>query len=143
MTPHQYSNPAVISLYCSILLILMNFETVAQTTKNGDIEKFTITIEEVSPSVLKLKCPSNCAWLELSYYTKYDPVPLIDEYGMINVYQSRLTKDERLADFLFSIQLIENQIQLKGLQGTAWTELNFPLPKDGSREFNESGVEEY
>lgn len=125
-----------------MLLILLNINTFAQGSKPNKPKKFAITIENVGNDVLKFKCPSNCAWLELSFYSKYKPMELLDEYGMTTVGYSRTTIDERLADFLFSVDLKDDKIFLKGLHGTAWTELNFPLPTGGIRTFNETGVEE-
>uniref|UniRef100_UPI00404ABC4A hypothetical protein n=1 Tax=Fulvivirga sp. TaxID=1931237 RepID=UPI00404ABC4A len=134
------SNASRIILGCIVLLILLNTKTFAQDSKPIKVKEFNITIEKVNSTVLKLKCPHDCAWIEINFDSKSEPMQLIDEYGQTTVGQSRTTIDKRLADFLFSVDLKGNEVTLKGLHGTNWKELTFILPEDGAREFTESGL---
>ena len=49
-------------------------------------------------------------------------------------------KDNNFADFLFTITKTENGIELKGIEGTAWTELKFSLAENGKQAINQNGM---
>jgi hypothetical protein len=49
-------------------------------------------------------------------------------------------KDANLADFLFTISKTENGIILKGIEGTAWTDLTFSLVEDGRQAIDQFGM---
>jgi len=49
-------------------------------------------------------------------------------------------KDANLADFLFTISKTENGIVLKGIEGTAWTDLTFSLDENGRQAIDQLGM---
>jgi hypothetical protein len=49
-------------------------------------------------------------------------------------------KDANLADFLFTVSKTENGLVLKGIEGTAWTDLRFSLPENGKQEIDQYGM---
>ena len=48
--------------------------------------------------------------------------------------------DENLADFLFTMTKTKNGIELKGTEGTAWTELKFSLAENKKQVINQLGI---
>lgn len=51
-------------------------------------------------------------------------------------------KDSKLADYLFTITKTKNRIALTGIEGTAWKELSFTLPKSGNQKIDQFGMTE-
>ena len=50
------------------------------------------------------------------------------------------SKDSNLADFLFTITRTNNRIELKGIEGTAWTDLRFSLSEDKKQAIDQNGM---
>jgi hypothetical protein len=64
----------------------------------------------------------------------------VDEYGMTELKNVSENKDEKLADFLFTITKTENGIELKGIEGTAWAELKFSLDENQKQAIDQFGM---
>lgn len=112
----------------------------AQTKAEPEKSKFTIVVE-ASRTEMILHCPSGCAWERLSY-TLNDRTrnQAIDEFGMTKLEEVNLEKDDKLANFLFTIEPTANGFSLKGLEGTAWTDLSFSVGLNQKRAFNQFGT---
>jgi hypothetical protein len=82
------------------------------------------------------------AWTELSFTLKPYVPQAIDEYGMADLGQQSIEKDPKFADFLFTIMKTEKGILLKGLEGTAWTELSFSMKEYGRQNIDQFGMAE-
>ena len=80
------------------------------------------------------------AWLDLSFSLNNDRPQAVDEYGMTELKNVSENKDEKLADFLFTITKTENGIELKGIEGTAWTELKFSLAENKKQAIDQFGM---
>lgn len=131
-----------------IILVMVFFlaatssNLLAQTKVEPEKNKFTIVVEASRTEVI-LHCPSGCAWERLSY-TLNDRTrnQAIDEFGTTKLGEVNLFKDEKLANFLFTIEPTSNGFSLKGLEGTAWTDLNFSVGLNQKRAFNQFGTTE-
>lgn len=121
--------------------ILGTSEIKAQENNAADFKDFLVTIEKTKDGV-KLYNSKGSAWTELSFTLKPYVPQAIDEYGMADLGQQSIEKDPKFADFLFTIMKTEKGILLKGLEGTAWTELSFSMKEYGRQNIDQFGMAE-
>jgi hypothetical protein len=108
-----------------IALILTSTTVFAQDELIELPSEFKISIES-SKKALKLLCIKGCNWKELHFRTTSDNIlQAVNRYGMIDLTQRDVIQNDETNDFLFTIETSENSIRLKGMEGTAWTELTF------------------
>lgn len=128
---------------CSALIVVLIFvltsaQLVAQE-KTVDLKDFKIIIEKTDKGI-KMKSDQGSAWIDLSFnLNSYQP-QAVDEYGMADLKNLSDNNDKNLADFLFTIIKTERGIELKGIEGTAWSELKFSLAENKKQAINQFGM---
>ncbi len=121
------------------LLFLTPISEFLAQEKMDKLKEFKIIVEKTDNGI-KMKSEKGSAWIDLSFsLNNYRPQP-VDEYGMTELKNVSKKKDENLADFLFTITKSENGIELKGIEGTAWTELKFSLAENKKQAINQFGM---
>ncbi len=127
----------------SIIIVALLFltgtaELIAQN-KTAELKDFKLIVEKTDNGI-KMKSEKGSAWLDLSFTLNNYRPQAVDEYGMTNLKNVSENKDENLADFLFTITKTENGIELKGIEGTAWTELKFSLTENKQQAIDQFGM---
>lgn len=112
-----------------------------QEKKSTDLKDFKIVIEKAENGI-KMYSLDGSAWIDLSFSINNDKPQAIDEYGMTELNENSTVKDSDLADFLFTITKTKEGIVLKGLEGTAWTDLSFSLTENEKQAINQLGMTE-
>ncbi|MDX1279280.1 MULTISPECIES: hypothetical protein [Flavobacteriaceae] len=107
--------------------------------KTADLKDFKVIVTKTDDGI-KLQSVTGSAWIDLAFRINHNQEQAIDEYGMTELNKVSSEKNKDLADYLFTISKTENKIMLKGVEGTAWTELSFYLDKDGKQAFNQFGM---
>ncbi len=80
------------------------------------------------------------AWKELSFTLGRNKEQAINAYGMVNLSAAEESVAPKFADFLFTVTRTRSGYELKGLKGTAWTNLRFTVPKKGKQAVNQFGT---
>jgi hypothetical protein len=126
-----------------IALFLMTFslESIAQDLSSADFKDFKITIEKTDNG-LKMLSDKGSAWIGLSFSLADNKHQAIDEYGMTEIGKVSFHKDNKLADYLFTITKTKDVITLTSAEGTAWKELSFSLQKNGRQSIDQFGMTE-
>jgi hypothetical protein len=114
-------------------------ELIAQEKKADDLKSFKVVVEKTENGI-KMQSVEGSAWIDLSFSLNNDKPQAIDEYGMTELNKISSEKDSNLADFLFTITKTENGIVLKGIEGTAWTDLSFSLLENGKQAIDQFGM---
>lgn len=130
------------SLFPIILMGLLfwtaKFELFAQL-KPTELKDFKIIIEKTDNMII-LKSQKGSAWKDLSFSLKNYQPQAVDECGMTELNNATYCTDEKHANFLFTISKTEKGIELKGIEGTAWSELKFSLAKNKKQAINQFGM---
>ncbi len=107
--------------------------------KSSELKDFKLIVEKTDNGI-KMKSEKGSAWIDLAFsLNNYQP-QAVDEYGMTELKKVSENKDGNLADFLFTITKTENGIELKGIEGTAWTELKFSLAENKQQAIDQFGM---
>ncbi len=127
-----------------ILLILtislMGCSSLKKTEqKSSELKDFKVIVEKTDNGI-KMESVKGSAWIDLSFSLNNYRPQAVDEYGMTDLKKVSKNKDKNLADFLFTIIKTENGIELKGIEGTAWTELKFSLDENKKQAINQFGM---
>jgi len=122
----------------ALLFLTTTSELIAQE-KTVELKEFKLVVEKTDDGI-KMKSEKGSAWIDLSFSLKNDRPQAVDEYGMTEMNNVSENKDENLADFLFTITKTENGIELKGIEGTAWTELKFSLSENKRQAIDQFGM---
>lgn len=129
-------------LFSTIMMALLFFtatsELIAQE-KRVELKDFKIIIEKTDNGI-KMKSTKGSAWIDLSFSLNNYRPQAVDEYGMTELENVSENKDKNFADFLFTITKTENGIELKGIEGTAWTELKFSLAENEKQAIDQNGM---
>jgi len=107
----------------------------------SSFKSFDIVIERTSEAVdVSMKCTKGCAWKTLTFSTEQPQA--VNEYGMTDIESDKksLKQDDDLADLLFVVLVTQDGVKLKGLKGTGWDELEFPLTKGENQSIDENGM---
>ncbi|MFA5436136.1 MAG: hypothetical protein WC372_08885 [Candidatus Neomarinimicrobiota bacterium] len=104
-----------------------------------NLKAFKIVVEKTGTGI-KMKSLEGSAWLDLLFSLNNYRPQAIDEYGMTALNAVSSNKDAGLADFLFTVTKTENGIELKGIEGTAWTELSFSLAENEKQAIDQNGL---
>jgi hypothetical protein len=123
----------------AILFLTASSELIAQEKKLNDLNNFKIVLEKTDNGI-KMQSIEGSAWIDLSFSINNDRPQAIDEYGMTELDKISPEKDIRFTDFLFTITKTKNRIVLKGIEGTAWTDLSFSIPKNGKQAIDQFGM---
>ncbi|WP_299388314.1 hypothetical protein [uncultured Lacinutrix sp.] len=123
----------------ALFILTASSELVAQEKKSNDLKNFKVVVEKTDNGI-KMQSVEGSAWIDLSFSINNDRPQAIDEYGMTELNKISSDKDSNLADFLFTITKTENGIVLKGIEGTAWTDLSFSLLENGKQAIDQFGM---
>ena len=123
----------------AVFILTASSELIAQEKKSKDLKNFKVVIEKTDNGI-KMQSVEGSAWIDLSFSINNDKPQAIDEYGMTELNKISSNKDSNLADFLFTITKTENEIVLKGIEGTAWKDLKFTLLENKKQAINEFGM---
>lgn len=121
--------------------ISITYRPSAASPAQKALADFTIAVKK-TPDGLSLSGLKGTAWLQLNFTLAPETEQAIDAFGMTSLEEEREEKDPNLADFLFTIALIEGEIVLLGLEGTAWGELAFTLGTDEVQMIDQFGMVE-
>ena len=127
------------SIMIMALLFLTATSKLIAQDKTSELKDFKIIIEKTDNGI-KMKSEKGSAWINLSFSLNNYRAQAVDEYGMTELKSVSDNKDENLADFLFTITKTKNGIELKGIEGTAWTELKFSLAENKKQVINQLGI---
>lgn len=122
-----------------MLTLTANTGLYAQDKGSADQKDFKIVVARTDDGV-QLTCEHGCAWKVLKFSLNDDRPQAIDEYGMTHKGGSSSAKKDDLAAFLFTLTKSNGEIALKGMEGTAWTQLSFTLPADQQQAIDGSGM---
>ncbi|SDU12201.1 hypothetical protein SAMN04487762_1928 [Polaribacter sp. Hel1_33_78] len=114
-------------------------ELIAQEKKADDLKSFKVVVEKTENGI-KMQSIEGSAWVDLSFSINNDKPQAIDEYGMTELNKISSDKDSNLTNFLFTITKTENGIVLKGIEGTAWTDLSFSLLENRKQAIDQFGM---
>ena len=114
-------------------------ELIAQEKKADDLKSFKVVVEKTENGI-KMQSIEGSAWVDLSFSINNDKPQAIDEYGMTELNKISSDKDSNLTNFLFTITKTENGIVLKGIEGTAWTDLSFSLSENRKQAIDQFGM---
>ncbi len=129
----------MLNLLIAVFVLTASSKLVAQEKKSTDLKDFKVVVEKKENGI-KMQSVKGSAWIDLSFSLNNDRPQAIDEYGMTELDNISSDKDANLADFLFTISKTEKGIVLKGIEGTAWTDLSFSLPENGKQEIDQYGM---
>ncbi len=130
---------AILNLFILLFVLTAGLESVAQEKKSTDLKDFKLVVEKTE-SGIKMQGVKGTAWIDLSFTINNDRPQAIDEYGMTYLDNVSSNKDSNLADFLFTITRTDKGIELKGIEGTAWTDLSFSLAENGKQAIDQNGM---
>ena len=122
-----------------IITIIIGFKTIAQENKQVKINNFEIIIEKTNNGI-KMQSVKGSAWNYLSFIINNNKPQAINEYGMTKENKLLDSNTENLANYLFTISKNKNGITLKGIKGTAWSELKFSFTKNKKQTINQFGM---
>ena len=108
-------------------------------TATSELKDFKIIIEKTDYGI-EMKSIEGSAWTDLSFNLNNNRPQAVDEYGITELNNVSKNKDKNLADFLFTINETENGIELKGIEGTVWTDLKFSLDKNKKQAIDQYGM---
>jgi arginine repressor len=123
----------------ALFVLTASSELVAQEKKSDNLKNFKVVVEKTDNGI-KMQSVKGSAWIDLSFSINNNKPQAIDEYGMTVLNKISSEKDSNLADFLFTITKTENGIVLKGIEGTAWTDLSFSLLENGKQAIDQFGM---
>lgn len=132
------SNGPFLTIIMVLLFLTATSEIVAQE-KPTELKDFKVIIEKTEDGI-KMKSEKGSAWVNLSFSLNNFRAQAVDEFGMTELKNTSDNKDENLANFLFTVSTTENGIELKGIKGTAWTELKFTIAKDKKQAIDQFGM---
>jgi len=123
----------------AVFVFIASSELIAQEKKSADLKNFKVVLDKTENGI-KMRSVESSAWIDLSFSLNNDRPQAIDEYGMTDLDKVSSNKDSNLADFLFTVTKTENGIELKGIEGTAWTDLSFSLAEKGKQAIDQNGM---
>jgi hypothetical protein len=128
-----------LTLLIGLIFLTGTFDAIAQENKTEKLKDFQIIIEKTDDGI-KMQSVKGSAWIEVSFSLDKDLPQAVDEYGMAQLSNISKTKDQNIADYLFTIIKTDNGIELKGVEGTVWTELIFTLAKNKKQAIDQFGM---
>jgi len=129
----------LISMAIAALVLTACVEGKSQEKKSKDVKPFKIVLQKTEDGI-KMKSQAGSAWIDLAFAVATEHPQAIDEYGMTKLNNVSADKNPKLADYLFTITKTEDAIVLKGMEGTAWTDLSFSLGKNEQQVIDQLGM---
>lgn len=134
----NFNNP-ILNLLIIVFFLTMNSELIAQEKESTEMNYFKIVIENTENGI-QMQSAKGSAWIDLSFSLINNRPQAIDEYGLTELDKVSSKKDSNLVDFLFTIEKTNNVVKLKGVQGTAWTDLSFSIVQNGKQAIDPFGM---
>lgn len=134
-------NKVITYIFTLVFLLNLSSVLIAQEKELSDLKDFKFLIERTEEGI-KMQSIRGTAWIDLSFRLKNDKTQAIDEYGMLKLKRFTFFKGSKTLELLFTISKTEHNIILKGIKGTAWTELSFPLSKNEIQAIDQFGMAE-
>ncbi len=129
----------ILNLIVVVFAFAASNELIAQEKKAMDLKDFKIVLKKTEDGI-KMQSIEGSAWIDLAFSINNYQQQAIDEYGMTALDRLSSVKDPNLADYLFTISKTENGIVLRGIEGTAWTDLSFSLRENGKQAIDQFGM---
>jgi len=126
-------------LFCVFFSIAISKKLDAQKYDPPVLKDFKVTIA-VTENGVHLQSPKGSAWLEKVMSMNYGQTYAIDEFGSTKLSNISPMKDPDLADYLFTITKKRAEIILKGIEGTAWTELRYSFSGNQINGIDQNGA---
>lgn len=136
------SGRSVLYLLAAAFVLTVRAGLFAQERQSTALKDFKIVVEKTETGI-KMQSVKGSAWTVLGFSIKKDQPRAIDEYGIADLDKVSSKKDAGLADFLFTMTKTGNEIVLKGIEGTAWTDLSFSLAENGKQAVDQYGMTDF
>ncbi len=130
---------SVLPFYLLISLLFATSSKVIAQNQSVALKDFKIIIEKTKTGI-KMKGIEGSAWQELSFSLNNDQSQTITPYGMVDTHKIPVNNSTKFPDYIFTITKTDKGIELKGIKGTAWTNLSFSLTQ--KQAFNQYGMVE-
>ena len=122
-----------------VFVLITSCNQNTQEKKSTNLKDFKVVVENTENGI-KMQCVEGSAWIDLTFSVDKDQYQAIDEYGMAELGNISSEKNSNLADFLFTVMKTENGIALKGIEGTAWTDLSFSIAENAKQAIDQFGM---
>jgi hypothetical protein len=132
-------NKMKIKILIALIVLTVCSKSMAQEKISADLKEFKITFEKTDNG-LKMQSDKGSAWVDLSFNLSENKLQAIDEYGMTQLGKVPTNKDQKFADYLFTITKTKEGIALTGIEGTAWKKISFSLQKNGRQAIDQFGM---
>lgn len=129
----------ILNLLIAVFSLTVSSKLIAQEKKPAQLKDFKIVVVMTEHGI-KMQNTKGSAWIDLSFTLNNNRPQAIDEYRMTELDKISSHKDANFADFLFTVSRNENNILLKGIAGTAWTDLSFSFSANGKQEIDQYGL---
>ena len=132
-------SPSIIKiLFVSFCLLLLGISPTVYGQENEEpLSDFQFTVEGWEDGI-ELSCQKGCAWKTLTF--KVEGAQAVNQYGMTGLNEEQPKGDSDLANFLFTIEPTSEGVELRGIEGTAWTHLTFGMKGKQSQSVDEMGM---
>lgn len=112
-------------LTLSILFLMgISFMAFSQNNNVEKSSKFLFSIQKTQTG-LTLKGIEGCAWKNLSFSIVEGGTQVIDQYGMASLKRGPVEETDKLSNFQIIIKKTKKGIELKGVEGTSFINLNY------------------
>ena len=114
------------SRFLTFLLAFLITASFAQNSKKRELNDFQIVVQTTDYE-FKLTCQNGCAWTDLSFTLKPYAIQYVNQNGMTTAHET--SNSEQVDNLLVKISKSEKSVILEGIEGTAWTRLEFSASK--------------
>lgn len=139
MKTNKYLKSGLKIFLAACLWLALMVDLKAQN-ESDDLNEFAISIEKRNNEIV-MKCSDGCAWTSLTYNNRAE-FQAINEFGMTSINNNEPANASASPKLLFTITKTEDGVSLKGIQGTAWTDLSFTLKNYQVQEIDQFGMSE-
>ena len=111
-----------------------------RTENIPELSNFLFLIENTANGI-KITNTEGCIFTELSFSLREGQIQEIDQYGMRDPWEKiRTNNNDKYASFRIAIKKTNERLELKGIDGTAWEELNFACPVNCTQLIDQYGM---
>jgi hypothetical protein len=129
---------AILKSLLMLCILLACYSPINAQQTGEDLKDFEISMERTGNKII-MSCSEGCAWKNLSF-SNYKESQLINQYGMTKLTEKASDNDPESAEFLIQISKTADGLELKGLRGTAWIDLDFSLKENQKQMVNQFGM---
>ena len=124
-------------LIIALLLFGVSNKAIAQERTPPPLDDFKVVVEKTENGIT-LHGVKGTAWTRLSFTLIEDRPQKVNEKGTLAIKDKTTVSSSD--DFLLTITEVEDGLQLKGLKGTAWTDLKFGFSKTNKQAIDAFGM---